>query len=367
MELKKLNKKALKIIIITTVILTLLLITGCNNRRPTIPTYYQGTQGVEIDFLNNMPPSDVFEDSLVSIMLEIWNKGAYTVPDNEVVLNLRFDPVYFKRDDTDPNYLLSQNPEGTLKSISGRSDQWPEGEQIRLPLTKLKVQEIPGTRETPITNIELTSCYAYKTFFSEMICIDTDIYEVDNDPICRNRGTYTYSNQGAPIAINKIEVDMLPMGFIQASLDMPAHVPVINDTGHLIGIAPTTTHEKLVMIEPVIRIYSRNVGRGLVFIPKEDQTGQISFDNLCAFRDETFGLRDHNKVRVSSAKLDGLEMNCGKKTTLNLANPNDFVTCRLHVNQTGYLRQNLQAPLSIELDYYYRTSQTKQIRIQRTT
>lgn len=359
------KKKLIKITIILT-LLSLILLTSCENRRPTIPNYYTGSEGVSIDFLNNMPPRDVFEKSITNVMLEVWNKGAYTIPDDEIVINLRFDPVYFKRDDSDPNYLLTSNPQGTLNSLSGKSEQWPEGEKFRLPLARLEVQEIPGTRETPTTNIEISTCYSYKTFFSEMICLDTDIYEVDQNPICRNRGRYTYSNQGAPIAINKIEVDMLPMGFIQASLDMPAHVPVINDTGHLIGIAPSTTRETLVMIEPVIRIYARNVGRGMAFIPKEDQ-GQIHFDNLCIFRDETFALRDHNKVKVSSAKLDGLEMDCGQKTSLNLANPNDFVTCRLHVNQTGYLRQNLQAPLSIELDYYYRTSKTKEIRIQRTT
>lgn len=356
--------KKQKIILILTILTLLIIMTltqGCTDRRTEPINFYRGSSGVEIDFLNNAPPRYVTENTIVSVMIDIWNKGAYTVPNTETTINLRYDPVYFSLNTEDDDFFLTRNPDGQLGEISGKSETWPQGESFVMPFAQLNVQEIPGTRESPTTNLELTICYPYKTYISEMICLDTDIYGVDTNPLCRNRERYTYSNQGAPIAINKLEVDMLPVGFVETTPGEPAHVPLINQTGELIGIAPQTTTERLVLIEPVIRIYARNIGQGDVFIPNEEN---IDTTNLCSFRDETFQFREHNKIKLTKAKLDGFEMNCEKKI-LNLANPSDFVTCRLHANQTGYLRQNIEVPFSAEFEYYYRDSTTKQIQIQR--
>lgn len=351
----------IKLMILISLLILSIVIQGCDRRRP-IPTYYQGYQGLELEFLNNAPPRTVTENTILSIMINVWNKGAYTIPEGETYINLNFDPVYFKMDTTDPNFLLSRDSSGIIGRLYGRSELWPEGEFLDIPLTKLKVQETPGLREFAQTNIQLSACYSYKTFFSEMICLDTDVYGVDENPICRNQGRFTYSNQGAPVAINKLEVDMLPMGFADTNFNTPANAPLVNESGELIGLKKSTTSEKLVLIEPVIRIYSKNVGRGIPFIAKDNQTNQI--DAICNFNQEN-NIKDFNKVKVSKVTLEGLPMDCGKKTTLNLANPDDFVSCKLHINQTGYLRQNLKVPLSIELDYYYSKTIDHNIKIQK--
>ncbi|MCC7574691.1 hypothetical protein KO361_03815 [Candidatus Woesearchaeota archaeon] len=356
----KTKKQTTKIILL---VLTLITIQGCATNHQ-IPDTYRGTQGIELSFMNNAPPNTVQENSFTNIMIEIWNKGAYNIPENELLLSLKYDDIYFKEDLTDEYLFTSQNPEGLLKNeLAGKSQEWPAGERLLLPLTRLNVLQILGTRETPTTNIELVACYPYKTFLTQTICLDTDIYGVDKNPICRNRETYIHSNQGAPIAITKIEVDILPMGFIESPVT-DSHAPVVNETGELIGLELTSGAGTLVLVEPVIRIYARNLGRGDVFISKQENTETM---NLCTFRDESFMYRDHNKVKLLNATLDGLDMDCGTKNTLNLALSSDFITCRLHPNQTGYLRQNLEVPLYIELDYYYRESITKPIRIQRTS
>ena len=364
------TKTKQKMILLTILIILTLTMQGCGRRTP-ITNFYTGSQGLEIELLNNAPPRTVVEGSQFSIMINAWNKGAHTIPKDEAFVSVRYDPVYFKQENADSRDFLTSHPEGNLPELSGRSEVWQQGESILIPLTKLRAHEIIGTRETPITNIEVSTCYSYKTYFSEMVCLDTDVYGVDQDPVCRNRGVFTYSDQGAPIAINRLEVDMLPLGFIQHGLDVPAHMPVINESGELIGIAPTVTTEKLVLIEPVIRIYARNVGRGTVFIAEEEQAPNAK--SLCSItREDALGIiredtekRIYNRVRLVNATLDGFQMDCGEKTTLSTARRDDFIMCRLHPDQTGYLRQNLQAPLNLELEYYYAKSETHQIRIER--
>ncbi len=366
--MKQKNKITQKIILILILTILSLSIQSCTQSREIFPKY-AGTEGVIVDFLKNAPPPRVTEGSDANVMIEVANKGAYDLPPGETFVNLRFNPLHFNIDMADPNFELAVNPEGILGTIQGKSEAWPEGESFVLPLAKLNVQKIPGTMEQPETNLELTACYSYKTYLTQMICLDTDIYEVDSDPICRNRGSYAFSNQGAPIAINKIDVDMLPMGFVETRPGVAVNVPVIDSSGELIGIAPETTTEKLILIEPVIRIYAKNVGRGSVFISNEPN---VPTADLCTLAQESIFYenelgknQEFNKVKLSNMTLDGFEMDC-EDTVLNLANPKDYITCRLHANQTGYLRQNLQVPLSAELEYYYRESVTKPIEIQRT-
>lgn len=354
-------KKTKTINIILLLILLMITIQGCTDGRRPGPPIFVGTHGLELKFLNNAPPDVVYEQSEVSIFIELWNRGAYTVPPYDTLINLRFNPLYFSQDNSDQNFFLTSNPTGQIQgAIIGKTETWPEGEKFIFPLTKLNINEIPGTREMPTTELELVACYAYKTFLSEMICLDTDIYQVDENPICRNKGRFTYSSQGAPIAITRLDVELLPLGFHETSPF--ASAPIVNEQGELIGLEQATQSERLILVEPVIRLYAKNVGRGDVFISKGEN---IPTENLCAFRDYSFEFRDHNKVKLSTAKLNGLDMDCGEKITLNLANPSDFITCRLHANQTGYLRQNLEVPLVIELDYYYRDATKKEVKIQR--
>ncbi|MFP4568031.1 MAG: hypothetical protein ACLFN8_03735 [Candidatus Woesearchaeota archaeon] len=363
------NPKKNKWILIIILIISLFLIQGCDNNRPGEPiNFYRGSDGLTIKFLNNAPPDRVIENTQTTVMMELANRGAHTVPRGDAIVYLRYNTMHFSTDVTDQGFELSRNPTGIMGQISGKSETWPQGEFTIFPLAKLNVQKIIGTMEAPKTDIELITCYKYKTYLTEMICLDTDIYEVDSNPICRNRGKFSYSNQGAPIAITQLEVDMLPMGFVDVTPGSPANVPIINETGELIGIAPRTTTESLILLEPVIRIHSRNVGRGSVFLSKNPE---LTTPYVCAFNQQSQYTelaalnQDFNKVKLSNATLDGFEMNCDKNT-LNLANPNDFISCRLNPEQVGYLRQNFEVPLSIELEYYYRQSQTKTIEIQRT-
>jgi hypothetical protein len=350
--------KRTKTIMMIMLIIVVIIIQGCTNNRPTVINFYQGIEGIELNFLNNAPPRTITGGDEISIFIEVANKGAHTTAEKDTIISLRYNSFYFQKDITDLSYSLSTNPVLELNRISGKSDPWPRGEFFVLPLAKLKAQEVPGTIEMPTTEIDVNVCYSYKTYFSEMICLDTDIFEMERQPICRNRGTFTYTGQGAPIAVNKLEVDIRPVGFQEVG---GSGYTLIQGEDGEVGLAEVPNVDRLIMIEPVIRIYAKNVGGGSVFIMNND----IHTKDACSHDTNTLRDRENNKVKITKVMLDGQPMDCGEKTTLNLANPSEFISCKLNPEQTGYLRQNLEVPLSIELDYFYTKTETAQITIQR--
>ena len=359
----------------------MLAIQGCDRR--TGPPIFIGSDGIQIKFLNNAPSDIVYENQPVNVMVDVWNKGAYTPNMTEdIILNLRYDSLYFDELGA-AGALLTLDPTGRIPPLAGKSDIWPQGERTITTLQVLRTREILGTREMPTTNLEAVVCYPYKTFLTQTVCLETDIFEIERNPICRNRGTYTHTSQGAPIAITKVDVDIIPVGY--ALLDsieyqqvdesrgsigyssefisgLPlGNEPVYDESGNLLGIQQSQRDNQLILLEPVFRIYAKNVGRGDVFIASQPN---VPTYNLCSMRDFSFEFRDHNKIELTQAKLDGFDLNCSK-TILNLANPSDFLSCRLSQNQTGYIRQNMQVQLLLEFSYHYRESEKTQVKIYR--
>jgi hypothetical protein len=65
-------------------------------------------------------------------------------------------------------------------------------------------------RERHTSTILLTGCYGYETKLSEPVCIDTDILGMKTIEKACEVEDKNLDSQGAPIAITKVEVDMLP-------------------------------------------------------------------------------------------------------------------------------------------------------------
>ena len=84
--------------LLATILLLTLIIFSCTPDNSQPVNVYTGTEGVEIKFLQNTPQKEVFEDSEILVMAEIWNKGAYSLngsTGNYATLNINFDTLYF--------------------------------------------------------------------------------------------------------------------------------------------------------------------------------------------------------------------------------------------------------------------------------
>lgn len=325
------------------------------NNRPEPINVYTGTEGITIKFTQNNPPMEVYEGSEVILMAEIWNKGAFTpIPGNHspVYIAVNTDELYFKF--IRGSSLVNENSNGviSLPTLAGKSQEWPTGEKTILPVALLNVSKIPGTRESPTTKIEVSACYQYTTYFSENICVDSDIYDIDPDPVCRNQRTYNYAGQGAPVIVSRIDVDMIPVG-VEAEMERVS-VPVVDESGQLQEIGHGQSSGKSIIVEPNFRIYFKNTDKGVVL-----NTANAN-DNPCVTGSTSKG----TALRVK-ASLSDLELECAD-ADINMYSNEASVRCwlpRERVPTDFELNRNFELPLNVEAEYFYRTSYAKDIKI----
>jgi hypothetical protein len=355
--LKIMNSKPYVKMVFLFLIMTIfsLLISSCT-KSPTDINVYTGTQGVTVQFTTNNPPAQIYEGSVVMLMAEIWNKGAFS-PDTKssqktppVYITVNVDDVYFKLNDG--NYQ-----DNTLSVyLEGKSQVWPMGEKTIVPVGKLNVSEIPGTRESPTTKIEVSACYPYVTYFSESICVDTDIYNLETNPICKNQKTFTYpAGQGAPIIISGIDVDMIPVGV--ETNNVPISQPVLDTNGQIQAIGHGTIAGKDIIIQPNFRIYFKNTDQGVILAYEEGQ-------NPCLT-----GPASRGEVIKINASLGNTVLECTKPEIQMYSNEGS-VRCYLPASKVSSqfeLNRNYELPLRVEAEYFYKTTTVKDVQIIRVS
>jgi hypothetical protein len=344
-----------------------LIIAACtsnpsNQNRAVLPKYYTGTDGVTVAFSANNPPDTVYEDSDVAVYAEIWNRGAYSIEktagleDRPIVVYLGLDPWYLSVQDNYKEAKIKKLEDKYELLLAGKSDAWQLGEKTIAPLAVLHVNPIVGTRESPTTRLDLFACYYYRTSFMENVCIDGDVYNIDPKPICKNKGTYTYSGQGAPVIVSRLDVDMVPAGLDEAAGKTTGSVPVLDEAGNIVNITQGEQDVSRIAIRPSFRIHFTNAGRGIIFASTEDS-------NPCLGDP-----REGESMRIK-AKLGTIDLECSKPE-MQLYGNEGTVRCALP-DGTGdvpfTMSRNYMMPLTVEAEYFYMTTASRELKVERTS
>ncbi|MAG38885.1 hypothetical protein CMO90_02245 [Candidatus Woesearchaeota archaeon] len=296
--------------LIVLVILTLFLWSCTSGNGSSVSTnYFQGSKGVEISFLPSSPPNEVYEESpYVPVGLLVSNEGSYSLNESSKgTLSYEYDNFFLKD-------ISMEGWEDVI--LEGKSYKYPDGEWLDQMLPAFEVKKVPGTIQQPSTKITATICYPYKTKLSDEICIDTTPLTQDvRQKVCSLENK-VYVDQGGPIAITKLEIEMQSFG------------------GQ--------------MMRPFIRVYMENKGSGTVLSPVDD------FSKACINNDRN----NQNKVRIK-ASISGQELEC---------NPADVSLSRgatnCYLNEGGFgAHLNYYANFLIELEYVYQSSISKNIEI----
>ena len=319
--------------IILIIIIASILISGCSGgaRSPQIPPIYSGSEGVVVEFMKNVPPQKLYENQVFELIVNVHNKGAYSINGSTInekgVVHVDYDPLYFSQ-------VILKESSFVLRS---KSLDFPKGESVMLDLGQMKVNEILGTRVSPKTKIYVSVCYPYQTYLSKEVCIDQDYMKVQKTPVCTNPGTYTFSSQGAPVAITKIEADMLPLGN---------------------GVT-----------QPVFRITLRNIGKGIV-ITRQDG---IIIDNLCSPARTDSNPKNFNILKVSAwLGSEDNQLKCEPENAILWDNEVE-VTCTSNPIQAVTV-QDPERPISdnnhisiltVKADYVYKENINREIEINR--
>lgn len=203
---KKSNISFRTIITLLFIIVLTFALTGCtgsnrSNRNGEISNYRIGTQGLEMRFLNNAPPTVVYaEDEFFPVSIEVKNKGVYPGEndgsitadihflgfDKDIIRNLDVESIDFEEEEAKTRY----NPEGGYNVMSVEADiEYGVFEDSKI--------------DTYQAQIRAAACYPYKTFVAEEVCIDPNPNRNSDSDTC-TPGTSGSGSQGAPVAVTSI-------------------------------------------------------------------------------------------------------------------------------------------------------------------
>ncbi|MBU0756614.1 MAG: hypothetical protein KKF44_00985 [Nanoarchaeota archaeon] len=195
-------------------VIILLVFTGCEDGDSgTVSTsdpYLGGQDGIQMKFLEGLPPDYVFDNGGYGfgIAIQLENVGESSVdPNNAQVEIIGINPKDFNLNSQDD---LRKNIDGELvgakKNFNG--DKLPGGLTV-VEFSDLNYMiDLPGN-----TGLKLRAelCYQYTTFTSTKLCIKRNVLEnLNNQKICELSGEKNPQNSGGPVHITSMKET--PMG-----------------------------------------------------------------------------------------------------------------------------------------------------------
>jgi hypothetical protein len=197
-------------------VLFTLLLSGCGDSRYSSFSeidYHKGTEALVVSFLNQAPPNTVYEQTEFDVQMYVENKGAFNLADGyRATAYLKYDSAVVM---AITEGFLGQGLYANKNRINlyGKSYYFPEGEKNFFALDRFFALPLQGNFETNKVSFYLSLCYPYETFFADEICVDVDPQSISpRKKICEAKDKSYSGGQGAPIAVSKIETQMVPRG-----------------------------------------------------------------------------------------------------------------------------------------------------------
>ena len=221
-------------------LLILLVLAGCAYFAPrkapgpplTEAELRKGTQGLAMSWIPGAPPATVYEsapdkpeEGLFEIAVELKNLGASDIESGW--LTLLYEPgrvLEIPGNDWKLDNIPTGMTERTISfSLEGRSLENPSGGRVLLSRT-LKTGLLEPLSLQQTSSIGIVACYDYTTLASATICIDPDPAGLRGITKTCKVADVSLTDQGAPLAITKIEVAMLPRGLDAVLPELKVHI-----------------------------------------------------------------------------------------------------------------------------------------------
>jgi len=184
--------------------IVLVIISGCRKQTGIdveVIEYHKGVDGVEMKFVENLPPREIIERSNFVIGVELRNKGAYDVEAGRITV-YGFEGGYTSIDVPEIDF-----------DIEGKKPGFPEGgyEIINFQAKNIAIPEIVDVYDAPFT---VRTFYRYETEAGTEVCINPNIYSyVENRyAVCKPEEVKLTGGHGAPVAVTRIEESFAPYG-----------------------------------------------------------------------------------------------------------------------------------------------------------
>jgi hypothetical protein len=201
---KKAGNAVMRKIIFVAGILLIALLSACRapvaQERPEFVQQFRiGTQGLAMRFTPNLPPARLFSGEELGIILELENRGAYT-------LGGPGDRIYLSG--FDPSIITGISPAGEqIPVLEGRSQYVNQGGfdavSFKAP-TRLLKDRYP-------VRLLATACYGYQTIATANACIDPNPYApAIRQRVCTPTNMPMAGGQGGPVGVSLVETSASP-------------------------------------------------------------------------------------------------------------------------------------------------------------
>ena len=312
--------------------------------------FKRGSSGLVMEFVKNYPGNSYIvsgdtdeHDEKILIMIDLKNKGTY--PDGD---HFSKGKIYISGFD-DEIIVIDEKPKELSKMFL------PSASPIN-PLGGFATVEFDGniiadkiTVDEYNPTIMATACYPYGTKASPTVCVDPSPFDDRQEKVC-HIGSQTLGTQGAPVAVTSIVQE--------AATDKIQFKITINNVG----------------VGDVIKTGDSNN-------KEEDGTTVPTLDRCSPLSGGKLNRKDFDRVQVKKIKIGSVDLwsatesdnKCspfadGSNDIIKLFNGEGFVICTLTVSELGGgVQSAYTTPLNIELEYNYRSTISKPIKISKLT
>jgi len=263
--------------------------------------YRTGTEGLVLQFLPNAPPAIAYVGDNIDVAIYLSNKGAYDIRGGKLYL------VGFDR-----NIINIHQDFFNFENIGGKTQWNLEGEkEIIDSITNVNLR-LPSGVEKHNTQLEAIACYEYQTTASFPICIDPNP-KINTHDAC-TVGSVSGLSQGGPIAVKSVSME-----------------PAEGKLRILINI--------------------RNEG-----------DGEVIDYNSCPYG---YKYNEMNNIRSYDIDISGISLHCDPSPNeLKLGEKKDANIYCTSSNLNSELPAYL-TPITIKVNYDYKTSTTTQMEIRK--
>ncbi|MBS3105611.1 hypothetical protein J4234_05105 [Candidatus Woesearchaeota archaeon] len=203
-----------KTILITSLLIIFIIsCTGTSTKKTQDIDVRVGFDGLKMEFLKNTPPQRIFEGDKFPVVVKVRNSGAADIKSNAAFISIGFEKDYTKNIE-----LLTSGNVQPLSGLNNIASFGIEGKSIinqkggeEVISYNLVAGKVDPQSEFHSSAAIATLCYPYKTVLDATFCMDTDPNNLrPGKKVCKLQDLAFANGQGAPVAISKIEVQMLP-------------------------------------------------------------------------------------------------------------------------------------------------------------
>lgn len=311
-----------------------LVLIGCQSAVEEFELY-EGEEGLAIGFSPSAPPEALREDQPMNVKVVLHNKGAHTVPYEDILVTFQSDPLYVK---SNVGMITPADMDPAREELPGKSIAYPTGLDriFSVPPGQFLTKKATGTLAKPVTEFGASVCYKYTTTLSESVCIDTAGFEGnERQQACEQEELPLEGGQGAPVSITEVEIESLPV------------------------VDPLIQGES---IRPYFTLHIENVGEGRVVGPPE-----FGMEEACLLNRVP---PDRTGAVQVEAWLLGAELEC-TPAEVQLFEGAGKTRCTVPQNDLSAdvynAKQNFQTVLTVNVSYIYTSSASREIELVRTT